>query len=323
MLDASSFILVTGGAGFIGGHITQRLNREGLRVRILDNFATGLRSTIAEVLAASKGLTELVEGDLRDVETVRRAMEGITHVVHQAALASVPRSIEDPRSSHEVNATGTLLLLDAARRAGVRRFLYAGSSSCYGDQPELPKRESMPTHPRSPYALSKLVGEIYGTLYHDLFGLSAVTLRYFNVFGPRQRPDSQYSAVIPLFMSAAVRGATPVVYGDGQQTRDFTFIDNVVQANWLALQAEDRLVGGKVFNVACGDRISLLRLLEIIGQLVGREIQPEFKPARAGDVRDSQAAIEEATRALGFRPGVDLEEGLAATLAWFRAGGPQ
>jgi UDP-glucose 4-epimerase len=318
-MERDSRILVTGGAGFIGSHIADRLLREGFDVRILDNFSTGLRGNAEQVAAAGGSRCEVLEGDIRDAAKVERAMEGITHVVHQAALASVQRSVENPVPTNEVNITGTLLLLEEARKRKVRRFLYAGSSSVYGDQPELPKRETMAPNPRSPYALSKLAAEVYGVLYHSLHRLPTVTLRYFNVFGPRQNPDSQYAAVIPLFFRAALTGEAPRIFGDGRQTRDFTFIDNVVEANFLALNADPEEVGGKVMNVACGDRISLLTLLETIGRLIGREINPEFAPPRAGDVRDSQADTTAARRDLGHAPEYTLEQGLRRTLAWFRS----
>ncbi|MCC7141211.1 MAG: SDR family oxidoreductase [Candidatus Eisenbacteria bacterium] len=307
--------LVTGGAGFIGSHIVERLLREGRRVRVIDNFSTGRRENLAPLLRAYPTTLELLEADIRDEAMVRRAMDGATHVVHQAALASVQRSVTDPKPTHDVNMTGTLLLLEAAREQKVRRFVFAGSSSVYGDQPELPKHEEMAPRPRSPYALSKLVGESYCQLFFELYGLETVTLRYFNVFGPRQTPDSQYAAVIPLFARAVVKGETPEIFGDGEQTRDFTFIENVVEANLLALTRPG--VGGQVVNIGCGDRTSLLQLLRTIARLRGAEVAPSFQPPRAGDVRDSQASIEAARRLLGYEPKVNLEEGLRRTLAWF------
>ena len=319
MLDRDARVLVTGGAGFIGSHIAERLARDGSGVRVLDDFSTGQREWAAEITAAGQGRLEVLEGDIRDRDTVRRALQGVTHVVHLAAIPSVPRSVEDPFRCNEVGVTVTLILLEEARDAGVRRFVYAGSSSVYGDQPELPKRESMAPKPKSPYALSKLAGETYCTLFHELYGFSAVTLRYFNVFGPRQNPDSHYAAVIPRFVRAALTGESPHIYGDGGQTRDFTYIENVVEANLLALNAPPERVGGRVLNVACGDRISLLDLLCILSGLVERKLQPVFEPPRAGDVRDSQAAVEEAVAALGFRPGIDVKEGLRLTTDWFRA----
>jgi len=311
-------VLVTGGAGFIGSHIAERLARDGHAVRVLDDFSTGSRETARALAAGGEGRIEILEGDIRDRRAVAHALEGVTHVVHQAALPSVQRSVEDPFRSNEVGITGTLILLEEARRAEIRRFVYAGSSSVYGDQPELPKRESMTPQPKSPYALTKMAGEAYLRLFHELYGLSTVTLRYFNVFGPRQNPDSQYAAVIPRFIRAALAGEAPHVYGDGGQTRDFTYIDNVVEGNLLALAAEDARVGGKVMNLACGDRTSLLELLEILSRITGRAIAPVFEPARPGDVRDSQAAVEEARRLLDYRPVVDLEEGLRRTTDWFR-----
>jgi nucleoside-diphosphate-sugar epimerase len=319
MLDSSAHVLVTGGAGFIGSHLADRLARDGARVRILDDFSTGSRATTAELRDLHGARLEVLEGDIRNRETVQQACVGITHIVHQAALASVQRSLEDPVRSTEVGINGTLHLLEEARRQDVRRFVYAGSSSVYGDQPELPKRESMAPRPKSPYALTKLAGEIYCTQYYELFGLATVTLRYFNVFGPRQNPDSLYAAVIPLFIRAALTGEPPRVHGDGGQTRDFTYIDNVVEANLLALEADPARAGGAVLNIACGDRTSLLDLLAILSRLAERPVVPVFEPARAGDVRDSQAAVDEAKLRLGFRPMVDLEEGLRRTMEWFRA----
>jgi len=307
--------LVTGGAGFIGSHIVERLLTLGQRVRVLDNFSTGRRENLVPLASLGGNRLEVLEADIRDNEAVRRAMDGATHVVHQAALASVQRSVSDPVPTHDVNMTGTLQLLEAARAQGVKRFVFAGSSSVYGDQPELPKHEAMPPRPRSPYALSKLVGESYCQLFFELYGLETITLRYFNVFGPRQTPDSQYAAVIPLFSRAVVRGQRPVIFGDGQQTRDFTFIENVIQANLLALTRPG--VGGRVVNIGCGDRTSLLDLLNALNRLHGTKVEPIFEPTRVGDVRDSQASIEAARTLLGYAPAVDLEQGLRRTLDWF------
>jgi len=314
---SDAHVLVTGGAGFIGSHIAERLLREGARVRIMDNYSTGRRENLIGIAGENGSALQVVEADLRDAAAVRSAVEGVTHVVHQAALASVQRSVLDPGPTHDVNATGTLELLLAARDAGVKRYVFAGSSSVYGDQPELPKRESMAPGPLSPYALSKSVGESYARLFFSLYGLETVTLRYFNVFGPRQNPDSQYAAVIPLFVRAALSGEAPTIYGDGRQTRDFTYIDNVVEANLLALSRPG--VGGSVFNIACGDRISLLDLLGEIGRITGRALTPNFEAPRAGDVRDSQAAIDEARERLGYAPRVTLADGLERTVAWVRA----
>jgi len=314
---SDAHVLVTGGAGFIGSHIAERLLREGARVRIMDNYSTGRRENLIGIAGENGSALQVVEADLRDAAAVRSAVEGVTHVVHQAALASVQRSVLDPGPTHDVNATGTLELLLAARDAGVKRYVFAGSSSVYGDQPELPKRESMAPGPLSPYALSTSVGESYARLFFSLYGLETVTLRYFNVFGPRQNPDSQYAAVIPLFVRAALSGEAPTIYGDGRQTRDFTYIDNVVEANLLALSRPG--VGGSVFNIACGDRISLLDLLGEIGRITGRALTPNFEAPRAGDVRDSQAAIDEARERLGYAPRVTLADGLERTVAWVRA----
>lgn len=315
MFETNGWVLVSGGAGFIGGHIAEKLLDMGVRVRILDNFATGSRALVEQL--RSKGTLELAEVDLRNREAVREAMVGVTHVVHQAALPSVQRSIEDPEITHHVNASGTLHLLEAARDQKVRRFVFAGSSSVYGEQEESPKRESMRPMPMSPYALTKQIGESYCSLYASLYGVPTITLRYFNVFGPRQNPDSQYAAVIPLFVRALLRGERPVVYGDGTQTRDFTYVSNVVDANLLALEGKGR--NGGVFNAACGGSISLLQLLHELEQVTGRHVDPIFAPRRAGDILHSQAAIDCARQELGFEPRVGLREGLEKTVAWFQA----
>jgi nucleoside-diphosphate-sugar epimerase len=308
-------ILVTGGAGFIGSHLVERLGAEGARVRVIDNFATGRRSNLAGFAA------EVLEGDVRDLDAVRRAVAGCRFVVHLAALGSVPRSVEDPLTSHEVNATGTLNVLLASRDAGVERLVYASSSSVYGESRELPKRESFGVDPRSPYALAKYTGEALCGIFSRLYGFQAVALRYFNVFGPRQDPSSAYAAVIPRFVSAALRGEAAVVYGDGGQTRDFTYVANVVEANLRALAAPSAVAleaGGGVYNVACGSRVSLLELLAEINRAVGSDAAPHFEPARLGDVRDSLAALDLAREYLGYEPSVDLREGIRRTVAWFR-----
>jgi UDP-glucose 4-epimerase len=305
--------LVTGGAGFIGSSIVAELVQHGERVRVLDNFSTGRRDNLGPFLEQ----LELIEGDLRDLPTVRQAVEGVDYVLHHAALASVQRSVDDPLAPHAANATGTLHLLVAARDAGVRRVVYASSSSIYGDSPTLPKREDMLPRPKSPYAVSKMTAEHYCGAFTEVFGLETVSLRYFNVFGPRQDPTSQYAAVVPLFITAMLQGESPVVHGDGRQSRDFTFVSNVVRANLLAVTAPD--VAGRVFNVACGHRHTLLDLIAILNDVLDAHITPIHTAPRPGDVRHSLAGITAAQEALGYRVDVDFHEGLRRTVAWYRA----
>jgi nucleoside-diphosphate-sugar epimerase len=304
--------LVTGAAGFIGSNLVRALLERGGTVRAIDSLATGRRLNLIDIA----GQMELIEADLRDAETVSRAMEGVEVVFHQAALPSVARSVADPLASHEVNATGTLRLLQAARQSGVRRFVYASSSSVYGDTPVLPKTEDLPTNPLSPYAVSKLAGEHYCRVFTHLFDLETVSLRYFNVFGPRQDPASDYAAVVPKFIAAMSRGESPEIHGDGTQSRDFTYVANVVEANLRAADAPG--VGGQVFNVACGRRASLLDLLAALNDVLGTEIEARFGEPRPGDVRHSLADIARARRLLGYEPIVQLEEGLARAVAWYR-----
>ncbi|MDY7039983.1 MAG: SDR family oxidoreductase [Chloroflexota bacterium] len=306
-----TFYLVTGGAGFIGSHIVAELVRRGQRVRVFDDFSTGKEANLAEVRQA----IELVRGDLRDLEAVRRAVSGVDYVLHQGALPSVIRSVDDPLTSDACNVVGTLNLLLAARDAGVRRVVYASSSAVYGDSPTLPKHEDMRPAPKSPYAVSKLAGEHYCQAFTEVYGLETVCLRYFNVFGPCQDPASQYAAVIPLFITALLRGEPPNVHGDGQQSRDFTYVTNNVQANLLAATAPD--VAGQVFNVACGKRYTLLELLDVLRDILNTEVTPVHTDPRPGDVRHSLADIGKAQRALGYRVGVSFEEGLRHTVAWY------
>lgn len=302
--------LVTGGAGFIGSHIVAALLDRGERVRVVDNFSTGrpenLRGFVERI--------ELITGDVADEAVARAAMQGVDVVFHQAALPSVPRSIRDPLASHASNATGTLQLLEAARHAGVTRFVYAASSSAYGDTPVLPKHEDMPVNPRSPYAVAKLTGEHYAQAYHRVYGLETICLRYFNIFGPRQDPESPYAAVIPRFAAELLAGRPPIIHGDGEQTRDFTYIDNAVAANLLAAAAPAE-AAGQVCNVACGQRVSLNTLVKLLQAETGVRIAPKYVAERPGDVRDSLAAIDKAKRLLGYEPLVDLKEGLALTVA--------
>lgn len=307
-----AFYLVTGGAGFIGSHIVEELLRRGEQVRVLDNFSTGRRENLTPFLQH----VELIEGDLRDLPTVRQAVEGVDYVLHQAALPSVPRSIDDPLASHAANATGTLHLLVAAHEAGVKRVVCASSSSIYGDSPTLPKREGMLPQPKSPYAVAKLAGEQYCRAFSDVYGLATVCLRYFNVFGPRQDPTSQYSAVIPLFITAMLQGEPPTVHGDGQQSRDFTYVANVVRANLLAASAPD--VAGRMFNVACGQRHTLLDLIATLNNLLETHIMPRHTAPRSGDVRYSLADITAAEEALGYQAEVSFNEGLRRTIMWYR-----
>ena len=306
--------VVTGGAGFIGSHLAERLLAEGYEVRVVDNLSTGKRANLAFAERTPAARFELIEADLLDAPALARAMKGADAVFHEAALPSVPRSIADPIESHRVNISGTLQVLVAARDAGVRRVLYASSSSVYGDAPELPKVETLTPAPMSPYAVGKLAGEHYGRAFHRVYGLGFIGLRYFNVFGPRQDPSSAYAAVIPRFISAIVEGESPVVYGDGHQSRDFTFIADVVEANWLALNASDAACG-EAFNAAAGRRTSLLELLQSLGTILGRTVVPRFEPARAGDVKHSQADSARAAALLGWRAQVSMEEGLQRTVA--------
>lgn len=306
----TSVCLVTGGAGFIGSHLVDALVARGRRVRVLDNFSTGSQANLDHV----RDRVEVIEGDVSDLDVVREATQGVDLVFHQAALASVPRSVADPLATHHACGTGTLHVLMAAREASVRRVIYAGSSSAYGDSEQMPKREADPTLPLSPYAVAKLVGEQYCSVFTTVYGLETVRLRYFNVFGPRQPADSPYSAVIPLFIEAMLAGRSPVTYGDGLQSRDFTYVDDVVQANLLAADAPD--VAGKVYNIACGRRTSLLELIDIINGILGTRTKPVHADPRPGDVRHSQADISRAVADLGFRPNTDLIQGLEKTIEY-------
>lgn len=309
-------VLVTGGAGFIGSHIVAALVRRGDQVRVLDNFCTGKR----ENLAPFAGQVELVEADLNDTAAVARAIAGCEVVFHEAALASVPLSVERPLDSHAACATGTLNMLDQARRAGVRRFVYAASSSAYGNQPSPRKMETDLPSILSPYAAAKLTGELYCQAFWHSYGLETVCLRYFNVFGPRQDPKGPYAAVIPLFIKSILSGSRPTIFGDGLQTRDFTYVENVVQANLKAAAAPTE-AAGRVFNVGNGEAVSLLELLKSLNELMGGKIEPIFAPARTGDVRDSLADISLARRILGYEPTVDLRMGLKSTIEYYRAAG--
>jgi nucleoside-diphosphate-sugar epimerase len=303
--------LVTGGAGFIGSHLVEELLRRGERVRVVDSLITGKRENLVKMPQA-----EFIQGDLSDVDVARRAVQGVDYVLHQAAIPSVPRSVEDPITSNRHNIDASLNVLVAARDAGVRRVVYAGSSSAYGNQPTQPKVETMGTDPLSPYALQKLVAEQYCQMFTQLYGLETVTIRYFNVFGPRQDPSSPYSGVISLFISALVEGRRPKIYGDGEQTRDFTYVANVVDGVLRACQAPD--ASGEVINVATGGRISLNELFRTLRDLTGAKGEPIYDDPRAGDVRDSQADIGKARRLLGYEPLVGLADGLQKTVEWYR-----
>ncbi len=307
----ASLFLVTGGAGFIGSHIVEALVGQGERVRVLDDFSTGKRENIAPFLDR----IELVEGDLADLETVRRAMRGVEYVLHQGALPSVPKSVQDPLATNRANVTGTLNVLVAARDEGVRRVVYAASSSAYGDSPSLPKEESMKPEPLSPYAVQKYTGELYCRNFYTLYGLETVSIRYFNVFGPRQDPNSQYAAVIPRFVTALRDGRPPVIYGDGEQSRDFTYVENVVRANLLALRAPE--AAGEMMNFACGTRYTLNELCRILQRIFRTSIAPVYEAPRPGDVRHSQADIRKSQRLLGYTAHVPFEEGLRRTVAFF------
>jgi nucleoside-diphosphate-sugar epimerase len=306
--------LVTGGAGFIGSHIVEALLKSGQKVRVLDDFSTGRRQNIASFIPD----IELIEGDIRDPNVVSKAVRGVDVVFHEAAVPSVPRSVREPRFTHDVNVNGTLGLLLAAKDNGVSRFVYASSSSAYGDTPTLPKVEDMPPAPQSPYAVQKLMGEYYARVFYVVYGLPTVALRYFNVFGPRQEPSSEYAAVIPKFITRMMEKTPPLIYGDGTQTRDFTYIENVVSANMLA--ADSARCAGEVINISTGQSVDLIELAKAIGNVVGVEIDPIFEPARDGDIKHSFGDIEKAKRLLGFTIQVDLEEGLSRTVRWYRDG---
>ncbi|UCG51902.1 MAG: SDR family oxidoreductase [Candidatus Latescibacterota bacterium] len=306
--------LVTGGAGFIGSHIAETLTRNGHEVRVLDNFSTGKQ----ENLDPFRSECLLIEGDVRDADAVEEAVRGVDFVIHQAALASVPRSIDDPTSSNQVNVQGTLNLLLAAKKHEIKRFVYASSSSVYGDSETLPKAEEMPPNPKSPYATSKLAGELYCRVFADVYGLPTTCLRYFNVFGPRQDPNSQYSAVIPVFVKALLQERPPTIFGDGEQSRDFTYVENVVSANILACESNNSR--GEVYNVACGDRFSLNWLYGKLKNIIGVDIEPKFGPPRPGDVKHSQASVEAIERGLGYKIRVGFDEGLKRTVDWYKSG---
>jgi len=314
--------LVTGGAGFIGSHTAARLLREGHEVRVLDNLSTGRDENLDAVRTASdRNRFEYFEGDIRSPEDCRRACLGVDYVIHEAALASVVRSVRDPSESAAVNVAGTVNIFASAREKGVRRVVLASSSSVYGDAPTLPKREDMEPRPLSPYAASKLACEEFGRVFACTLGVPIVSLRYFNVFGPRQDPNSEYAAVIPRFVTALLTGRRPVVYGDGARTRDFTYVDDVVQANLDACtRGEGR---GEVLNIACGTRHSLDALLTALGRIVGRSPDPEYADERPGDVRDSMADIARAHEALGYEPRVSFEDGLRRTVEYFRSATPR
>lgn len=315
-MPLSGIALITGGAGFVGSHIATALVDAGARVRVVDNLSTGYLKNLRHI----ESKVDFIEGSVADAATLRRALTDVELVFHQAAIPSVPRSVDRPIESHDASVNATFALLLAARDQKVRRLVYAASSSAYGDQPELPKREDMRPAPLSPYAVGKLVGEYYGQVFTNVYGLETVSLRYFNVFGPRQDPSSQYSGVISRFMSALVKGEQPIIYGDGGQSRDFTFVSNVVDANMRAADSPNAV--GKVMNVANGRQVTLNELLEIMKKVTGRSaVTARYEPVRVGDVRHSLADISLARSLLGYEPKVGLEEGLRLTLDWWQKSG--
>jgi len=301
-----SLYLVTGGGGFIGSNIVEELVKRGEKVRVLDNFSTGKRENILPYIDK----IELIEGDIRSYHIVREAVDGIDFILHQAALPSVPRSVKDPITTNEVNVTGTLNVLDAAKDARVKRIVFASSSSIYGDSEMLPKTEDMMPKPLSPYAVAKLAGEKYCQVFTQIYGLETVALRYFNVFGPNQDPSSQYSAVIPKFINAIKNGEPPTIYGDGEQSRDFTYVENVVNANLLACKEGLEDISGEVFNIACGKRVTVNELVESINEILGTDIKPVYAEPRRGDVKHSLANIGKAQQFLGYEVKVEFFEGL-------------
>jgi nucleoside-diphosphate-sugar epimerase len=305
-------VLVTGGAGFIGSHLARALEARDHSVRVLDDFSSGKHANLADL----EGRVEIVEGSILDQATLERAMDGVEIVYHEAAIPSVPRSMAAPVASHQANSTGTLNVLEVARRKSVRRVVYAGSSSAYGETPTLPKVETMTASPLSPYAVSKLAGEHYCQVYARAFGVETVVLRYFNVFGPRQDPNSQYAAVIPRFVTAALEGRPPVIFGDGTQSRDFCYIDNVIEANLLA--ADAREASGRVFNVACGRATDLNQVVKLIADALGTQLEPSYETGRVGDVKHSLADITAARQVLGYTAPVSFEDGLLRTIEWYK-----
>ncbi len=304
--------MVTGGAGFIGSHIVKQLVKQGEKVRVVDNLSTGNKDNLGSIIKE----IEFIEADIRDKAAMEKSVEGADYVLHQAALRSVPRSVDDPFSTNEVNVSGTLNLLLVSAQAKVKRFVYASSSSVYGDSENLPKREEQKPSPVSPYAVSKLSGEYYCRVFTRLFGLETVSLRYFNVFGPRQDPQSKYAAVIPLFILSALEGKPLEVHGDGQQSRDFTYISNVVEANLLSARIPN--VAGKVFNIACGEKYSLLEVVEAISKGLGVKLEKLHTAPRAGDVRHTLADISEAKKLLGYQPKTTFHEGMKKTIEYFK-----
>jgi UDP-glucose 4-epimerase len=306
--------IVTGGAGFIGSHVVERLLGDGERVIVVDDFSSG-RETNIEGLRGCQNL-QVERASILDVEILSRLFRGAEFVFHLAAVPSVQKSLENPLKSNNANIAGTLAVLLAARDAGVKRVVYASSSSVYGDSETLPKRENFPAQPLSPYALQKYVGEMYARMFYDLFGTGSASLRYFNVFGPRQDPTSEYAAVIPCFITAMLQGRSPVIYGDGEQSRDFTYVENVVEANILAARSHG--AAGQVMNIALGERISLNQLDALLNKILGTRIRPVYEAPRAGDVRHSQAAIEQAQQLIGFRPSIDFRTGLERTIDWYK-----
>lgn len=306
--------LVTGGAGFIGSNIVEEILRQGNFARVADNFSTSREENIEEFFGNPN--FEFTEGDLIDLEFAKNLVKGADFVLHQAAVPSVPRSVEDPLISNNSNITATLNLLIAAKEEGVKRFVYASSSSIYGDNPESPKKEDFPVKPISPYALTKYAGERYCQIFWQIYGLPTICLRYFNVFGPKQNPDSQYAAVIPKFISAFLKGERPIIYGRGEQARDFTYVDNVVKANLLAIGSEKGI--GEVFNIACAKETSLNQLIDLLKEIIGKDIKPDYQESRKGDVLCSLADISKARKILGYNPEVELKEGLIKTVSWFK-----
>jgi nucleoside-diphosphate-sugar epimerase len=303
--------LVTGGAGFIGSNICKRLVRDGFSVRVIDNLLTGKKSNLNSII----GDIDFIEGDMGDYETACDALKGVDVVLHQGALPSVPKSVDEPAATHRHCVDATFNMLLAARDCGVKKFVYAASSSAYGDSPTLPKIETMPTNPLSPYAAAKLFGEYYCSVFNKVFGLDTIALRYFNVFGPFQDPTSQYAAAIPAFVTSILKDTAPTVYGDGEQSRDFTYIDNVVEANLCAARTED--TKGEVVNVACGDSVTVNEIIKMINDIVGKDVKPEYAPTRAGDVKHSMADISKAEKIINYKPVVSFKDGLKKAIKWY------